>query len=41
MMKTTLLLLALLTGLSGCNTIAGMGQDVSNGAHSVGRMIGD
>lgn len=30
-----LLLLAVLLGLAGCNTVAGVGQDISGGARTV------
>lgn len=31
-----LIILALLAGLAGCNTIDGVGQDISGGANRVG-----
>jgi predicted small secreted protein len=31
----SLVLLSGLLALSGCNTVAGMGQDISNSAHAV------
>jgi predicted small secreted protein len=34
-MKKLILLTAILAGLSGCNTIAGVGEDVSAGARTV------
>ena len=34
-----LMLLALLTALAGCNTVAGLGEDVSGGARSVQNML--
>ena len=37
MMKTATLLMALaLAGLSGCNTVDGVGRDISGGAQRVG-----
>lgn len=34
------LAIALLAGLAGCNTVAGVGQDVSGGAHTVQGWLG-
>ena len=34
-----LMLLALLTAVAGCNTVAGLGEDVSGGARSVQNML--
>lgn len=34
-----LMLLALLTALAGCNTVAGLGEDVSGGARSVQNLL--
>lgn len=34
-MKKLLLLAAALAGLAGCNTIAGVGEDISSGARTV------
>lgn len=34
-MKRTLLLVALALALSGCNTVAGVGEDVAGGARTV------
>jgi predicted small secreted protein len=34
-MKKNLILLIALIGLSACNTVAGVGQDVTGGAHTV------
>lgn len=34
------LLVVMLAGLVGCNTVAGVGQDISVGAHKVGNAIG-
>lgn len=34
-MKKTLILATLLAALAGCNTIAGVGEDVSGGARTV------
>lgn len=34
-MKTKIILLAALLGLSACNTVAGVGQDVTGGARTV------
>lgn len=39
-MARKLLVLALLLGLSACNTVAGVGQDITTGAHKVGNAIG-
>lgn len=33
------ILLAVFTALAGCNTIAGVGEDISGGAHKVGDML--
>jgi predicted small secreted protein len=33
------ILLVLLTALAGCNTIAGVGEDISGGARKVGDML--
>jgi predicted small secreted protein len=35
-----LLLLAVLVGLTGCNTISGVGQDISGGANTVAGWMG-
>lgn len=35
-----ILVLALLTGLAACNTVAGVGEDVSDGARTVQGWIG-
>lgn len=39
---TTIRTLALLAtlALAACNTVAGVGQDITGGAHAVGNMIG-
>ena len=34
-----LMLLAVLTVLAGCNTVAGLGEDVSGGARSVQNLL--
>ena len=34
-MKRTILLVALALALSGCNTVAGVGEDVAGGARTV------
>ncbi|WP_444462115.1 entericidin [Rhodobacter capsulatus] len=34
-MKAFLLMVALAAGLCGCNTVAGVGADVTDGAHKV------
>ena len=34
-----LMLLAVLAALTGCNTVAGLGEDVSGGARSVQNML--
>ncbi len=36
----TAILLALLLGLAGCNTVAGAGRDITAGANRVGNWIG-
>lgn len=33
------ILFALFTALAGCNTVAGIGQDISGGAQKVGDMM--
>lgn len=38
-MKKLILMTALLAALAGCNTIAGVGEDVSAGAHTVADMM--
>ncbi|MDE3028182.1 MAG: entericidin [Paracoccaceae bacterium] len=39
-MTKTALLLVLLATLAACNTVAGVGQDITGAAHSVGNMVG-
>jgi predicted small secreted protein len=39
-MMRKLLLVVLLVGLAGCNTVAGVGQDITVGAQKVGNAIG-
>ena len=39
-MKTKLVVLALLAALAGCNTVSGVGQDISSGANHVAGWIG-
>lgn len=39
-MTRKVLLLALLAGLAACNTVAGVGQDITVGAQKVGNAIG-
>ncbi|MGV8951170.1 MAG: entericidin [Cypionkella sp.] len=34
-----IILLVVLTALAGCNTVAGIGQDISGGANKVGDMM--
>lgn len=34
-----IILLAVFTALAGCNTVAGIGQDISGGANKVGDML--
>ena len=34
-----IILLAVFTALAGCNTVAGIGQDISGGANKVGDMM--
>jgi predicted small secreted protein len=36
-----LLMLAVLIGLAGCNTVAGVGEDISGGAQTVGGWLGN
>ena len=38
-MKKPILLLAVLLALAGCNTIAGVGEDVTDGANTVKDMM--
>ncbi|MBI1172294.1 entericidin [bacterium] len=35
-----LMILALLASLAGCNTVAGVGDDISTSAHRVGSWLG-
>lgn len=35
MMKTLMMLVIVATGLSGCNTVKGLGMDISGGAETV------
>ena len=39
-MTRFLMALATLSLLAGCNTVAGVGEDITGGARTVGRMIG-
>ena len=39
-MTKTVLLIAVLATLAGCNTVAGVGQDISGGANRVAGWIG-
>jgi predicted small secreted protein len=39
-MMKKLMVLAVLAALAGCNTVAGMGQDISAGANKVSSMLG-
>jgi predicted small secreted protein len=39
-MKRTLVLMAVLATLAGCNTVAGVGQDISGGANRVAGWFG-
>ena len=39
-MKTIWIALALMAGLGGCNTVAGVGQDISGGANRVAGWMG-
>ncbi len=39
-MKKTMLVAALLAALAGCNTISGVGQDISGSANRVAGWIG-
>jgi predicted small secreted protein len=34
-----IILLVVLTALAGCNTVAGIGEDISGGANKVGNMM--
>jgi predicted small secreted protein len=34
-----IILLVVLTTLAGCNTVAGIGEDISGGANKVGNML--
>jgi predicted small secreted protein len=34
-----IILLVVLTALAGCNTVAGIGEDISGGANKVGNML--
>ena len=38
-MKKTILLVAVLASLAGCNTVAGVGEDVTGGARTVQEMF--
>jgi predicted small secreted protein len=40
MRKITLALTLALVALAGCNTVAGVGEDITGGARTVGNMIG-
>lgn len=35
-----LMMIAVLVALAGCNTVAGVGDDISSGAHKVGGWLG-
>lgn len=35
----TAIFIVFLTAVAGCNTIAGVGEDISGGAHKVGNMM--
>ena len=39
-MKKTLAILAILSALAGCNTVSGVGQDISGGANTVAGWFG-
>ncbi len=39
-MKKTLAVIVVLAALSGCNTVSGMGQDISSGANRVAGWMG-
>ena len=39
-MKKTIALIAVLTALAGCNTVSGIGQDISGGANRVAGWLG-
>lgn len=39
-MRKTLALIAVLAALTGCNTVSGVGQDISSGANAVAGWIG-
>ena len=40
-MKTSMILLVLLTALTACNTVAGVGQDISGTANKVSNWMGN
>ena len=39
-MKKTIAMMAVLAALAGCNTVAGVGQDISGGANRVAGWLG-
>ncbi|SNX73659.1 hypothetical protein SAMN05878503_11611 [Cereibacter ovatus] len=39
-MKKLVVLAALMAALQGCNTVAGVGQDITGGANRVGNWVG-
>lgn len=39
-MKKTLAMIAVLAALAGCNTVSGVGQDISSGANTVAGWMG-
>lgn len=39
-MKKTLVMIAVLVALGGCNTVSGVGQDISSGANRVSGWLG-
>ncbi len=39
-MKKTIAMLAVLAALAGCNTVSGIGQDISGGANRVAGWLG-
>ncbi len=40
-MKKTVILLVILAALAGCNTVAGVGQDISGTANKVSNWMGN
>jgi predicted small secreted protein len=40
MIRTTLVLALVVLTLAGCNTVEGVGEDISGGARTVGNLVG-